>query len=218
MSFENIFSKKYFSRQFNLQFSNFLEKGKFDFERIIDDFIFLCFFVGNDFLPTLPTLKIREGALDTLLRIYKSILEVGYLTVNGEVILERVEVFLARIAENEEDWFKNNGKGKKNKITKTDFKERVWEEFEKRRNTKFEEEKGKLFCEIEEFLIKENKGNYVVKEKENVFLHGRQDNDKNEEKFVNALNNLNKVFCLLFSWIANSMLQKNKKMLLTKLD
>ncbi|OQS07076.1 5'-3' exoribonuclease, partial [Thraustotheca clavata] len=81
---------------------------EYDFERIIDDFVFLCFFVGNDFLPHLPCLDIREGALDYLLLVYAKFLPSlgGYLTnPGGDIDLSRVDVILAEIGSLEDTIF-----------------------------------------------------------------------------------------------------------------
>ncbi|XP_055322156.1 5'-3' exoribonuclease 2 homolog isoform X2 [Sitodiplosis mosellana] len=80
---------------------------QYDFERVLDDWVFLCFFVGNDFLPHLPSLEIREGAIDRLINLYKNCVykTSGYLTNSGEVNLERVQMILRDLGMVEDDIF-----------------------------------------------------------------------------------------------------------------
>lgn len=44
-----------------------------DEQLIIYDYVFICFMLGNDFLPSLPQLVIREGGLDLIIQIYKKV-------------------------------------------------------------------------------------------------------------------------------------------------
>lgn len=81
---------------------------KYEFERVIDDWVFMCFFVGNDFLPHLPSLEIREGAIDRLVTLYKDCVYKtgGYLTDSGDVNLERVQLIMLELGKAEDQIFK----------------------------------------------------------------------------------------------------------------
>ncbi|KAL2133639.1 hypothetical protein VTI74DRAFT_1995 [Chaetomium olivicolor] len=81
----------------------------FDMEKVIDDFILMAFFVGNDFLPNLPRLHINEGALATMFRIYKSVLPKcdGYINENGKVNLKRLGLLLDELGKEEYRFFEH---------------------------------------------------------------------------------------------------------------
>lgn len=81
---------------------------KYEFDRVLDDWVFMCFFVGNDFLPHLPSLEIREGAIDRLVGLYKNCVykTKGYLTDSGDVNLERVQMIMLELGKVEDQIFK----------------------------------------------------------------------------------------------------------------
>ncbi|KAH6892271.1 XRN 5'-3' exonuclease N-terminus-domain-containing protein [Thelonectria olida] len=87
-----------------MEFQELKEEGvlsfPFDLERVIDDFILMAFFVGNDFLPNLPGLHINEGALANMFRIYKTILPKGdgYINENGDINMPRLQTLLGEIS------------------------------------------------------------------------------------------------------------------------
>lgn len=80
----------------------------FNLERAIDDWVFMCFFCGNDFLPHLPSLDVRENSIDILLDIWKVVLPSlkSYMTCDGELNLQSVEILLGHLGAREGDIFK----------------------------------------------------------------------------------------------------------------
>lgn len=79
----------------------------FDMERVIDDFILMAFFVGNDFLPHLPNLHINEGALALMFKVYKSVLPKaqGYINEGGVINLDRLAALLDELSQVEYRFF-----------------------------------------------------------------------------------------------------------------
>ncbi|KAJ5725487.1 5'-3' exoribonuclease 2 [Penicillium malachiteum] len=80
----------------------------FDLERALDDWVFMCFFVGNDFLPHLPALDVRENGIDTLIAIWRDSLPAmgGYLTQDGQVNFARAQMILQGVAKQEDAIFR----------------------------------------------------------------------------------------------------------------
>lgn len=85
----------------------------FDLEMAIDDWIFLIFFVGNDFLPHMPSLDIRKGGINILVDIWKKELARmgGYVTNHGHLKLDRVQIILEGLARQESDILRKNHEG-----------------------------------------------------------------------------------------------------------
>ena len=60
---------------------------KWDRKRFLDDWVFICLMMGNDFLPDIPLFEIDDKIIDILLEIYsRHVRKLNeYLTENGEL-------------------------------------------------------------------------------------------------------------------------------------
>ena len=78
----------------------------------IYDYIFLCFFLGNDFMPHFPSVNIRTGGVDKMLNAYKA--TIGgtneNLTDGKKIYWKNVRKLVNFLAENEETFFQTETK------------------------------------------------------------------------------------------------------------
>merc|ERR1719210_3067804 len=101
--------RQYLALQFGVLKDRMPPHLPYDLERCIDDFVFMCFFVGNDFLPHLPSLNIKDGSIDQMISLYIEILPNldQYSTDAGYCNLPEVEQFLEFLGGIEDQVFKN---------------------------------------------------------------------------------------------------------------
>ena len=81
----------------------------------IYDYIFLCFFLGNDFMPHFPAINIRTGGVDKMLGAYKATIgktSSENLTDGKQIYWKNVRKMVAFLAELEEDYIKTEMKSR----------------------------------------------------------------------------------------------------------
>ena len=78
----------------------------------IYDYIFLCFFLGNDFMPHFPSVNIRTGGVNKMLNAYKATIggTSENLTDGKKIYWKNVRKLIQSLADVEEENFKNEFK------------------------------------------------------------------------------------------------------------
>eukprot|EP00934_Nitzschia_sp_Nitz4_P006965 Nitzschia sp. Nitz4//scaffold141_size107518//35241//37253//NITZ4_004273-RA/size107518-processed-gene-0.107-mRNA-1//1//CDS//3329536279//6955//frame0 len=88
---------------------------RFSLNRVVDDFVFMCMLVGNDFLPHCPHLSIDSGGISFMLKRYMKLVTQwgGFLTDKEKIHPQRFEELLYHLASFEEKFFQIRAKKEK---------------------------------------------------------------------------------------------------------
>ena len=92
------------SREIKMGWTNKYGFGGLNNVSKIYDYIFICFFLGNDFLPHFPAMNIRTKGIDILLDAYNAIMtENDFLYKNGKIQWNNLFKFVKYLSDCEYD-------------------------------------------------------------------------------------------------------------------
>ena len=85
----------------------------------IYDYIFLCFMLGNDFLPHFPALNIRSNGIDTIMETYRNVLgnKGKNIITNGKIVWKNFRLLIKELSIHEEEFIQREYK-LRNKLEK----------------------------------------------------------------------------------------------------
>ena len=87
-----------------------------------EDFIILCYLIGNDFLPNILTLDVKKGGLDKIFRAWNNVCDKFRLEIHSETLINKCKSHLVTYS-------KTDSKPQINmKLLKELFKELIWTE------------------------------------------------------------------------------------------
>ena len=73
----------------------------------IEDYIFICFLLGNDFMPHFPAINIRLNGFTVLLELYKSLFSVDkFLVRDGQIVWSNFRTYIEKLGVNEHSFLK----------------------------------------------------------------------------------------------------------------
>ena len=123
---------KLYTKQHFIDINNFYEtiildnKHNYNFDNIsfMRDYIFLCFLMGNDFIPHLYLFEIRFKGIQEILKIYLNFIDIYkiYLTNENEIIFSNVKKFFQFLLIKENSLIEKINYGMKKWHPKTTFK------------------------------------------------------------------------------------------------